>query len=191
MAVQLSDTVRTRILGSAYTIWMWGGQAIAFCTEVTHRSPQPITQAVDIHPLNYIRPAEIVVPRAITHGEIELGITELYTARVWEVLGGSFGDDQQDLADVLHKQNRAYANPTGAGNYTFVRVVRHPGTNNFTEAFQYLGARIVDIREDETDRADAMQNVMRVTVWYTKKAKIGAPNTTGDDSDTSVGDYIT
>jgi hypothetical protein len=154
---------------------MWGNSPIAFATEVSHTSPSPLSQAVTVHPLNYIRPAEIVVNRAIGNGVIVLNINEMYGYDVWEHLSNDYRiNGFQDLADVLHWQNRHKTEFSVASEQTrILKVIRHPQGNIYVT--EYKNPRIVDLREDETVNAGAMTNVLQVTVWYTHKVKAGFP----------------
>ena len=170
---------RARVLGGASTIWMWGTKPIAFATEVSHTSPSPLAQAVTVHPLNYIRPAEIVVNRAIGNGQIVMNINEMYGHDIWEHLGDQYNiNGFQDLADVLHYQNRFRTEFSVVGDQTkILKVIRHPQGDVYVT--QYMNPRIVDIREDETVNAGAMTNVLQVTVWYTHKVKANFPGGIG------------
>lgn len=162
---------RVRITGHAYTLWIWGNSPIAYCTNVTHTSPQPLAQAVDIQPLNYVRPAEIATGRAITRGEMTMTVIELYGHEPWDHLGGSFqSEDLQDLADIFHKVQRDLTEH-GNSPITLVRVIRPPGGGVYIE--KYYGVRILDIRQDENTTTDSLQNQLTITVGYTYKRRRG------------------
>lgn len=164
----ITGSPRVRVTGHAYTLWIWGGNPIAYATNVTHTSPQPLAQAADVTPLNYIRPAEIVTGRAIGRGEITMTVTELYGHKPWNHLGGSFnGNDIRDLADVFHKFQREYTEHTPENAIRFVRVIRPPGSGVYIE--QYHNIRILDIREDETDTPDSLVNSLTISIGYTHK----------------------
>lgn len=159
---------RVRVLGHAYTVWTWGGNPIAYCTNVQHSSPQPLAQSVDVQPLNYVRPAEIVTGRAITGGDITMQVTELYMNSLWHHLGNSFGanGDFHDLASIFHKVQRDL---TEHGNtpIKLLRIVRPPGKPAYHT--QYYGVRITDIREDENTTVDATVNSLSMSVRYAYK----------------------
>lgn len=175
---------RARIVGSAFTVWRVGGTPIIYCIEVSHRSPQPITGAVDIHPLNYIRPAEILTPRSITHGEIVLQVVEVYGERIWQNFGTYFEDErgnttETDLADLLNKQLITLTDSNGESRISLSRIVRVPmgdspdeGSVEY-EITDFKGVRIVDVRDDETTRTETLQNNLQMTVWYTHVERHG------------------
>jgi len=182
---------RVRQTGSAFTAWAFIGAAsqqstFILCQEVAHRSPQPIAPAVEVHPLNYLRPTEIIVPRAISHGEITLTIMESFDKSIYEQLGLAYGTTQiNDLADLF---NWMMTNPAATGDdgsqIKLVRVIRDPNPRSGFTTKEFLGARIVDVREDETTRVDSTINPLQVSVWYTKLVNTSNPPvTTADDPD--------
>lgn len=166
---------RVRIAGHSYSLWIWGERPVAYATNVTHTSPQPLAQAVAIQPLNYIRPVEIVTGRAIGPGELSMTVTELYGYKPWEHLAGSFsGDLIHDLADVFHKMQREYTEHGGTEPNSrpirFVRVIRPPGRGIHLE--RYFNIRITDVREDENVSIETLQNTFAVTIQYTHKKRV-------------------
>lgn len=171
---------RARQTGSAFTAWTFvsaglnanTAKSMILCQEVSHRAPQPIAPAVEVHPLNYIRPTEIVVPRAVSHGEITLTIMEAFNKNsIFEQIGLTYGVTINDLGDLFNwmMTNSAALNPDspGGSQLSLIRVIRDVGGSGF-RARQFEGARIVDVRDDETTRVDSTLNPLQVTVWYTK-----------------------
>ena len=189
---------RVRQTGSAFTAWAFIGDASAqstfiLCQEVAHRSPQPIAPAVEVHPLNYLRPTEIIVPRAISHGEITLTIMESFDKSIYNQLGLKYGTTINDLADLFNwmMTSSAATGPDGS-KIKLVRVIRDPIPSNGFRTKEFLGARIVDVREDETTRVDSTINPLQVTVWYTKLVDTNtAPTTTADADDPDAFDAAT
>lgn len=184
---------RVRQTGSAFTAWAFIGAAsqqstFILCQEVAHRSPQPIAPAVEVHPLNYLRPTEIIVPRAISHGEITLTIMESFDKSIYNQLGlklpTSGNGRVNDLADLF---NWMMTHPDAVGEdgskIKLVRVIRDPNPAGGFRTKEFLGARIVDVREDETTRVDSTINPLQVTVWYTKLVDTSTQPTTADDAD--------
>jgi hypothetical protein len=180
---------RVRQTGSAFTAWAFIGGASSqntfiLCQEVAHRSPQPIAPAVEVHPLNYLRPTEIIVPRAISHGEITLTIMESFDKSIYDQLGLNYNANINDLADLF---NWMMTNPLATGDdgsqIKLVRVIRDPNPNSGFRTREFLGARIVDVREDETTRVDSTINPLQITVWYTKLINTSNPPTLVDDAD--------
>lgn len=172
---------RIRVVGSAFTVWKVNNQPIVYCTEVSHRAPQPVAQATEIHPLNYIRPVEILVPRSITHGELVLSVVEAYNTRIWQNFGNYFGTLSQttevDLGDVLNAMAMNLTNADGSSQIQLNRIIRNP--NGAWEVTNFNGVRIVDIRDDETARTETLQNELQMTVWYTSidRTTVGGNNT--------------
>lgn len=184
---------RARQTGSAFTAWTFkdndGNQKIlALCQEVTHRSPQPVTGAVEVHPLNYVRPTEIIVPRAITHGEIMLTILETYDKNIWgtlrEVFGGPNGvpAGTNDLADFFTwmMTSSSMNNSDGSSALALQRVIRNPNSTTW-RVKTFKNARIVDVRDEESATVDSLVNPLSLTVWYTHLTE-----TTGDFTNEAI-----
>lgn len=161
---------RVRVAGHSYSLWLWGETPVAYCTNVSHTSPQPLASAVAVQPLNYVRPAEIVTGRAIGPGEISMTVTELYGHKPWQHLGGSFDGDIEDLADVFHKVQKSLTE-FGATPIRFARVIRPPQGGVWVE--KYYGIRVTDIREDENVSVETLQNTFGMTIQYTHKKRVG------------------
>lgn len=187
---------RARQTGSAFTAWrITGGaqgapnQILALCQEVSHRSPQPVAGAVEVHPLNYLRPTEILVPRAITHGEITMTVLETYNNNIWSILREVFPsipEGTNDLADLFTwmMTNSAVNNNTGS-SISLQRVIRDP--NSTTWRFKtFEKARIVDVRDDENATVDSLVNPLTLTVWYTKLTETTQNLTTNTHSAPAV-----
>lgn len=185
---------RIRIVGSSFTAWTVEGSPIAYCIEVSHRSPQTVAPAVEVHPLNYIRPVEILVPRAITHGEIVLSVVETYEDRIWSHFGNNiFANNLEDLADVINYQIHNHTTADGGSTLELQRIIRVPanqGSGMKQQVWSFEGVRVVDARVDETARTETMQNTLQMTVWYTGMrlsgvASVGADTANGHIADKS------
>lgn len=190
---------RARQTGSAFTAWSFSGpsanKSMILCQEVSHRAPQPIAPAVEVHPLNYIRPTEIVVPRAVSHGEITLTIMEAFNkTSIFEQLGLDYGITINDLGDLFNwmmtNSKALDPNEVGGSKLTLLRVIRDVGGTGF-RARQFQGARIVDVRDDETTRVDSTLNPLQITVWYTKLSPLThSENPIPENSLTGVPDAL-
>jgi hypothetical protein len=79
--------------GSAFTIFTFGGQPIAFCQEVAHTAPRPVGQGASaIQPMDEPYPIEILTPAAAGMGQITLNLFELFgsggkASKIWDRLG--------------------------------------------------------------------------------------------------------
>jgi len=182
---------RVRQTGSAFTAWQFTGSAsnqaspnFILCQEVSHRAPQPIAQPVEIHPLNYLRPTEIVVPRAISHGEITLTIMESFNKSIFDQLGFNYPENSiHDLADFFNwMMTSSDAIDDLGSKIELVRVIRDPNPTRPYRKKIFEGAKIIDIRDDETTTVDSTVNPLQITVWYTKLKTIEFPANTNADS---------
>lgn len=173
---------RTRILGSSYTVWTIQDKPIVWCVSVQHQSPRLVADAVPIQPLNYLRPAEIAVPRAISAGEIVMNVIETYGNKPWDYLNNLFptansygkngGAPFSDLADVMHYMQDQLTDQDAQSNINLYRIIRTPGSNGTQQPWyvtEFTGVRITDIRENETATTNAMQNNLEITCMYTAK----------------------
>jgi hypothetical protein len=189
---------RARQTGSAFTAWTIstgsrGGSGVtskilALCQEVSHRSPQPVTGAVEVHPLNYLRPTEIIVPRAITHGEITLTVLETFDKSIWGTLKEVFETNDnratlagiKDLADFFTwMMTDASMNSDAGSALSLQRVVRNPNSDTW-RVKTFENARIIDVRDDESVTVDSLVNPLTMTVWYTKLKEEPLGNRTND-----------
>lgn len=182
---------RVRVVGSGYTVWKINNRPILYCIEVSHRSPQTVAQAAEIHPLNYLRPVEILVPRAITHGEIVMNVVETYGKKIWDSFVGDDGNPlfnrqgpggtgpnlssnkATDLADIVNEMSSHLTKSDGQSLISLQRLVKTAWSSDTPTVnwilTTYHGVRITDIREDETARTETLQNNLQITVWYTSK----------------------
>lgn len=162
---------RARQTGSAFTVWYIGDKPVIFCQEVSHRAPQPVAAPIPVQPLNYLRPIEIIVPRATTHGEITMTVMETYDLSIWQHLEGlNVPIGVQDLADFFNwmMTNTSVVNEDGSSNIELKRIIRDPTPNRKWRVSTYENARVVDIRYDETTRVDTTLNPLTISVWYTR-----------------------
>jgi hypothetical protein len=172
---------RTRILGSSYTVWTIEDKPIVWCVSVQHQSPRLVADAVPIQPLNYLRPAEIAVPRAISAGEIVMNVIETYGNKPWDYLNNLFpqansygknGTPYSDLADVMRYMQDQLTDIDAQSSIKLYRIIRTPGSNGAAQPWyvtEFTGVRITDIRENETATTNAMQNNLEITCMYTAK----------------------
>jgi len=180
---------RARQTGSAFTAWKFSTPAntdgLILCQEVSHRSPTPIAGAVEVHPINYLRPTEIIVPRAIQHGEIVLNIIESFSKSIYDQIGLNYGTTKiNDLADLFNwMMTSPSAVDRNGSKIELIRVIRDVNPDGAFRMKKFEGARIVDVREDETTRVDTTINPLQVVVWYTKLSDFTGANPTGSKAD--------
>lgn len=179
---QALTDVRTRILGSSYTVWTALNSPILWCVDIEHESPRTVADPVPIQPLNYIRPAEILVPRAISYGRIVMNVIETYGHKPWEYLNGFFPSNAfttpsenqgfSDLADVLNYMQDQLTDSNAKSQIELYRIIRTPASNGAAKPWyvtHFEGVRITDIRENEKANTNAMQNNLQITAMYTRK----------------------
>ena len=187
---------RTREPGSTFTVWTVNGAPVVFCVEVDHQSPAPVADAVPIQPLNYIRPAEIVTARAISVGRITMNVIETYGNKPWDYLNGLFPNSNpygigasgnaapgyNDLADVLYYMQETLTDNQGQSSINLYRVIRTPASFGVPQPWyvtEFMGVRIVDIRENERVNIATMQNNLTIDCMYTRKIDMHFDASTG------------
>lgn len=93
-----TNTSRIRVGGQGFTIFAYGGQALAFCQQVSHTSPSFVGQGASaIQPMDEPYPVEIIVPIAAGMGTLVLNLFDLFGdqggSKVWDRLGATLGNN--------------------------------------------------------------------------------------------------
>jgi hypothetical protein len=153
---------KVRVPGG-YTVFHWNNEVIAFANEVRVTSVQPVVGPEVIQPLNYLRPAEIVTPRASTYGTITLVLTELYNEAVWYRLSGLA--DSTDIIDIFE-----YVAAQDNG-IKITRWVKPPQGNPYSETYE--GCVVVRVADDETVNVTTIRLEKEIELWYTHSRKNG------------------
>lgn len=175
---------RTRLIGSGYTGIFFGGPGnnipIAFAQMLNETTPDLVgEQAKDIHPIDFSRPAEIMVSQAMTGGEIEVGLFETWSENHWNRLGqaiprlrgfargGSYNDTILDVVRAINMAN---------GEIMVSKMIYTPGTSSETtvspqrRTVLYMGARITSVDDgDQNADIETMEQVKNVTFRYTHR----------------------
>lgn len=152
---------RVRVPGG-FTVFYWQNQVIGFADAVRVGAVTPVAPAQVIHPMNYLRPAEIVTPRAHTNGTITLVLTELYNEAIWQRLAGLA--NSRDIIDIME-------HVAGLDQGIQIRkYVRTPGNSpDYYETF--FNCVVSEVRDDEEVRIDTMVLNKELVVMYTHSIK--------------------
>jgi hypothetical protein len=159
---------RYRVGGSAFTVFVWDNQPILSARQVTHQSPQPVGPGpVPIHPLDALRPLEIITPRAIGMGSIVLELFEVYGQKVWQTLK-TFSQARsdapiRDLADIFRVVSDS---PRPIDLIKIIRPPKGSGIPNYME--QYHNCVITNLADGETIEVGSMEILKQITVSYTQ-----------------------
>jgi hypothetical protein len=153
---------RVRIHGG-YTVFYWQNQVIGFADQVTVTGVTPVVpQPKAIQPLNYLRPAEIITPRASSYGVITLRLTELWNEAVWQRLAGLA--NSRDIIDIFES---VAADQNGIQIRKYVRT---PG--NAADYYEtFFNCVIASVEDGEDVRIDTMEVNKAIEVWYTHSLK--------------------
>ena len=153
-----------RVGGSGFTWFNFKGTVVGFAQAIGYTSPTPVAEPQPIQPLNYRRPAEIVVPRAIGPGTITVTMFELWNKPVWARLAGM--EDAVDLADVFESIWRDPAADVQAHVVIDVPRKRGGGTREGKHFKTFHQVVLTDIRDDETIDITTMSMQKPVTFQY-------------------------
>lgn len=87
---------RVRVVGGGLTLFTFGGQPIAFCEQVQHNSPRPVSQFSAIQPMDEPYAVELLNAPAAGPGTLTLNLFELFgsggfASKVWDRLGANVG----------------------------------------------------------------------------------------------------
>lgn len=168
---------RTRVGGSAFTVFLWQGNIIGWANQTSVVSPTPVgSGATPIHPMDVPRPIDIITPAAQNIGTMTLEMWELYNRKVWERLIGlagtpdlanvflkmaAFGDSIK-LAKLIRPPVLAGVNPANASKEEN-KIVE--GSPQYGELYE--GVTITNIEDGETINIGTMDLIKRVTIAYT------------------------
>lgn len=158
-----SSGMHGRVAGSGFTWFKWDGEVVLFANAISITSPTPVAAPAEVHPLNFRRPAEIVVPRAITAGTLTVTGIEIWNKSFWERLPGMA--KATDLADVFQLMW-----DRGNSDLQATVVIDPPkgkGTNGEKYFRTFHGCKITNIDDGEQIDITTMLLNKTVTFMYT------------------------
>lgn len=181
MAFTRNIPSRTRVGGSAFTIFLWQSDPIGFARQIGHVSPTPVGPGpTPIHPLDEPYPVEIITPAAQNIGTLTLELYELYNQKVWDNLKGLSGyvdlvnifiavaamGRGVQMAKVIRPPNLGQSGSTDQS--TIVSNAPRPYTEYFHNCV------ITNVEDGETIEVGTMEISKRITVAYTSITRDGA-----------------
>lgn len=146
-----------RVGGSGWTAFTWRGQRLAWLQVISDTAPRPVATPKSIQPLDAEYPVEILTPRAIGAGTLQLTNFELWNESVWQQLPGL--ESASDILDVFKTQ-------VALGNISCQKIIKKPGGGQRIK--NYYGCTITDIQDSEQIRIDTMELPKSITVMYTR-----------------------
>lgn len=187
MPVDTTKFDRVRVGGSGFTVFAFQGQALAFCRQVAHTSPQPVGAGpTPIQPMDSRYPLQIITPAAAGMGSLTLDMYELYGQQVWERLGagkgtatggstvGTIFNGAIDIVDVFIKQ-AASATPIQVVKYIKPPTLRGANLRTYTE--EYHNVVITNIVDGEQIEVGTMEVLKQITLAYTHMTRGGRTST--------------
>lgn len=122
-------TARSRVGGSGFTLFTFGGQVITFCQQVSLTTPEPVGGGMEaIQPMDEPYPIEIITPAAAGPGQLVLNLYELFgsggtASKVWDRLGLSIGSKNSPFSSEGPANQSTNFNLTGQTNGLFMGAV--------------------------------------------------------------------
>jgi len=166
---QQAENLHARVGGSGFTWFKFRDHVVAFTQAIAVTSPAPVADPQAIQPLNYRRPVEIVVPRAIGPGTLTCTGIELWNQPVWQRLVGL--GDAADLADVFQLMWNAGVADLQANVVVDPPVGRGSGGRKYVRT--YHGIKISNIDDGENIDITTMSLAKTVTFMYTHSVRTG------------------
>lgn len=156
---------RARNLGSNYTTFRYAGKNIAYLQVVNDSGQPPVGgrgRYEAVHPLGERHPTELVAPRAISEGTLQLSITEVWHEEVWQQMAGLAGSN--DIIDVFEALSRQQ-------NYvTCTKIINPPDGKRYGKT--YHRCLIVDIPDGERYDITTLTTTKTLTVAYTHTTRL-------------------
>lgn len=190
---------RTRVPGSAFTVFTWNNNVIGFAQQVAVVSPTPVgTGATPIQPMDTPYAIEIVTPAAQTIGTITVQMFEMYNRKVWEQLAGlagapdlvnifirvaAFGLGGIQVAKVIRPPLLTGATPVNPLSATDLSNIAAGGTS-YGEI--YHNCVITNVQDGETIDIGTMFVAKQITLAYTYITLLEPTATGGPTSSTNL-----
>lgn len=191
--------LRTRVGGSAFTVFTWANSVIGFGQQIATVSPTPVgAGATPIQPMDSPYAIEVITPAAQTIGTITMQLKELYNQKVWEQLAGLAG--APDLVNIFIRMAAFGLNSQGGG-IQVAKLIRPPllqgvnPTNPLSSASLtkiqagnqpygeiYNNALITNVQDGETIDIGTMDINKQITIAYTSITLV-APAANGGAAD--------
>lgn len=190
---------RTRVGGSAFTVFTWANNVIGFGQQIATVSPTPVgAGATPIQPMDSPYAIEIITPAAQTIGTITVQLKELYNQKVWEQLAGLAGSP--DLVNIFIRV-AAFGLTSQGGGIQVAKIIRPPLLQGITptnplspsaltkiqagnQAYGeiYNNVVITNVQDGETIDISTMDINKTITMAYTSVTPI-APAANGGAAD--------
>lgn len=156
---------RTRVVGSAYTLFTFNGDHIALCETIQDQPPAPVAPPEPIQPLDARHPIEIAFPRAAGAGTLVLSVKEEWDKEVWRQFSGFKGGVINDIVDVLDRS-------ATIGGVMAVKIIDPPPPFK-RRAVVYHGCVVVDVDMGEQVAINSMTVNKTVTIMYLRQTRRG------------------
>lgn len=141
---------RVRIAGAGFTLFTFNSQPIAFCEQVAHTSPRPVSPPSNIQPMDEPYVVEILMAPAAGPGTLVLNMYELFgsnnaASKAWDRLGAGVG---QGLGTPFGQVSSAGQNNTSQ----YLQNIT-PGNGYFAGAVDIVDLFILQAQQDPTKMA--------------------------------------
>jgi hypothetical protein len=185
---------RVRVGGSAFTIFTFRGQPLAFCQQVSHTTPQPVGPGpVAIQPMDEPAPVQVITAAAAGMGSLTLNMIELYGSKVWDRLGAEVGykgtntpyvgtsayttqtssifNGAVDITDIMIRV--AEEAPEDMSVVKYIRPPKLAGDTVSPYSEIYHNCVIMNVLDGEQVEIGTMEVIKQITVGYTHMTQPG------------------
>lgn len=151
---------RARVLGSNFTTFRYAGKSIAYLEMINDSGQAQVGGPSNfqfVHPLGYRHPTEIITPRAIGGGTLQLTIREIWHQEVWQQMAGLARS--HDILEVFEALSRQV-------NYvTCTKIITPPDGRKYGKT--YHQCTIIGIPDGESFNIATLSEPKTITVAYT------------------------
>lgn len=156
MSINQTTVGQVRNVGS-YTTFQYSGKSIAFLEAIRDGGQAPVAAPEFVHPIGAKHPVDIVTPRALNGGTLQLTIKELWNGEVWEQLQGLTG--AKTIVDIFERLSQT-------PNYvTCTKIITPPGGRRYGKVYHRCVITGIGDAEDVTIRTLSVNK--QITVSYT------------------------
>lgn len=190
-----SARARVRVAGSAFTIFTFQNQPLAFCQQVAHTTPQPVGSGpVAIQPMDAPVPIQVITPAAAGMGSLVLNMIELYGSKVWDRLGAATGwaagagsgysgsnafngdtvgflNGAVDVTDIMIRVSEE--KPEDMNVVKYIRPPKIAGITQKPYSEIYHNCVITNALDGEQIEVGTMEVIKQITVGYTHMTQPG------------------
>lgn len=156
---------KTRIVGSNFTTFVFNGQPIAWCDQVTDSGQKAgVGQAYEaIFPLGYYHPVEFATTRVLSEGTLMMRVRELWNAPAWTQLQGLANTN-----NIVEIMQAVASSPTPIS----AQMIIKPAGSSTWRGWTYHNIVVTDVQQGESIALGNLTMPRDVTAAYTHRTPL-------------------